>query len=100
MSRHARERWHERIGKPAHVDTFRQAVLIPDRFALTLWGSWKAQLTARRQGSAGRSTAFRVTSAAVLVCRGDVVATVFALPVEQLAQVLVWLMLGQWVEDD
>lgn len=99
LSWHARTRWKERVGTALPADLLDRAVLIPPRLALPLWGSYGARLAHAKHGSAGRRTAFRVTASSILVCRGSCVATVYVLPVEELAQVLVWLMLGQWVDE-
>lgn len=103
LTQHAKARWSQRLqpstNASLHHGLLASAILIPDRHAVPLWGSWQAELSRRNHGSAGRSTAFRVTASAVLICRGRAVVTVYPLPVEHLAQVLVWLMLGRWVDD-
>ena len=100
VTTHAARRWTQRVRlgtrRQAH-DLVRLAhegsVLVPYRLAAPRWAARDGRRPPKRQRS---RTRFQVSASAVLVCRGRSVVTVIALSVEELAGVMVWLVMGEW----
>ena len=106
VSTHASERWLERFNDAENLGQARRRVQraarvgrpIPNRLAVDLWhrkrSSKDVQRLRRQHGFR-----YRLMGTAVLVTQGHTVITVLRATTEELAAVLVWQMMDQWVPD-
>lgn len=107
VSHHACDRWNQRAlgvddggdswGARSQVqDAVKAAVLIPNRLTARWVPRYRKAATAqfRKQG-----IRYRFHPAGMLVMGGKRVITVLPASEDDLATVLVWMMLGQWLDE-
>ena len=103
VTRHACERWLQRIEDVGDTWTARnhilravhRSIIIPNRLASEIWvPKFQEGLTSKHRRHGFR---YRFTSKAVLITGGNRILTVIDVSHDVLATILVWQMTGWWV---
>ena len=104
LTRHAVERWIERVDPTSDLTTgwiaihrdLPNASKIPFRYAHVRWGQDRHV----PRGLANHKTEYRVSACAVYIIASTRIVTVVGLTSADLATLLVWKMLHVWVDGD
>lgn len=105
-TRHAAERWQQRIDPKANLHgagfamttVLHSAVAIPNRHAVAQWGHRTSTVKAKRHRREGLRYIYHPR--ALFLTKNKVVVTVLATDDDDIATVLTWLLTGCWVEGE